>query len=128
MRRRAAAASADGLCALGVLCHLGKGTAQDDKRAAELFRKAADMGLPRAWYFLGKSYDAGYGVEENDEQAFKCYLSAAEGVYPGCALSGGALLYIRARHGARLQQGVFLLPPCRRPRPRGRNLLTGALL
>jgi TPR repeat protein len=46
----------------------GDGVPQDDVEAVRWFRLAAEQGLALAQYFLGRSYDNGNGVPENDTE------------------------------------------------------------
>ena len=53
----------------------------DAKNYAEAFPKlklAAEKGNKKAQYRLGRCYDKGNGVEENDKLAFEWYMKAAE--------------------------------------------------
>lgn len=54
--------------------------AKDYKKAFPILKKAAEKGHKKAQYRLGRCYDKGYGVTENNETAFKWYSkSAAQG-------------------------------------------------
>ena len=81
--------SAEGLCALGVLHHAGKGVEKNDRRAAELFRQAAELGLPRAQLFLGHCYDDGMGVDQSPPQAVEWFRQAAQTGYPDAVMQLG---------------------------------------
>jgi uncharacterized protein len=64
----------------------GKGVAQNDARAAELFRQSADQGNAQAQNSLGVMYALGRGVQQDKEQAVRWYKRAvkqglAEGIY-----------------------------------------------
>ncbi len=128
MRRRAAAA-APTACARWAF----SATSAKARRRTTSAQRSSSARLP-TWGFRARGTSSARAMRRRLRRGGKRRAGVqvlplrGGGRLPGCALSGGALLYIRARHGARLQQGVFLLPPCRRPRPRGRNLLTGALL
>ena len=50
----------------------------DYEEAARWFKKAADQGLPEAQYQLGKCYEEGKGVSEDEVEAVKWYQKAAE--------------------------------------------------
>ena len=66
---------------------------QDDREAVRLFRQAAEGGYPRAWHFLGLSYDQGTGVEQNAQEAFRCFLAAAQGDYTEALCQTGMCYY-----------------------------------
>jgi TPR repeat protein len=51
---------------------------QDYKTAHELWLPLAEQGDPKAQFFLGFMHDMGFGVPENDKQAFKWYKLTAE--------------------------------------------------
>lgn len=56
----------------------------DEEKYAEAFPKlkaAAEKGHKKAQYRLGRCYDKGKGVEEDNEQAFKWYKKAADQDY-----------------------------------------------
>ncbi|MGZ4889534.1 MAG: SEL1-like repeat protein, partial [Candidatus Angelobacter sp.] len=64
----------------------GKGVAQDDTRAAELFRKSADQGNAQAQNSLGVMYALGRGIPRDREEAVRWYKKSAkqglsEGIY-----------------------------------------------
>jgi Sel1 repeat-containing protein len=48
----------------------GRGFAQDHKAAARWFRRAADQGLPEAWYRLATCYSLGQGVRRDPCEAY----------------------------------------------------------
>ena len=59
----------------------GVGVPQDEKRACELYKVAADQGDHQAQYNLGIMYDKGRGVIQSDTLAFKYFqLSAIQGL------------------------------------------------
>ncbi len=47
-------------------------------KALELLSKSANQGNAQAQFFVGKIYDKGYGVTENDRTAIKWYRKAAK--------------------------------------------------
>jgi len=47
-------------------------------KALKLLRKPANKGDAQSQFFLGKMYDKGYGVTENDRTAIKWYRKAAD--------------------------------------------------
>ena len=55
----------------------------------EEIRKAAEAGDATAQYELGRKYDRGFGVPEDDEQAVKWYRIAADQGHVGAQLSLG---------------------------------------
>jgi TPR repeat protein len=64
----------------------GKGVAQDDEQAVQLFRKSADQGNAQAQNALGVMYALGRGVQRDKEEAVRWYKKAAkqglaEGIY-----------------------------------------------
>lgn len=63
---------------LGYKYLLGKEIAADHKKAAKLFRKAAENGNSNAQFALGCMYQNGQGVEMNYREAVKWYLKAAQ--------------------------------------------------
>src|SRR5208282_471384 len=65
---------------LGVLyATAGDGVPQDDKQAAEWYRKAAEQGFAKAQKNLGDMYFLGRGVEQRDyDQAMLWYKKAAD--------------------------------------------------
>ena len=50
----------------------------DYKNAFERFARGTAYGYAPAMYYMGVYYMNGYGVEQNDESAYKCFLKAAE--------------------------------------------------
>ncbi len=59
----------------------GKGVPQNDSKAVEWYRKAAEQGYARAQCNLGWMYDNGKGVSQNDSKAVEWYRKAAEQGY-----------------------------------------------
>ena len=64
-------------CELGKKYLCGRGVVKDEKKAAELYEKAANQGNIYAQYELGKMYEEGRGVEKNEKKAIKLYEKAA---------------------------------------------------
>jgi len=57
---------------------------QDDVRAADWYRRAAQRGRPEAQFFLGTLYYLGRGVPQNDQLAHVwCEIALAGGVTAG---------------------------------------------
>ena len=67
----------------------GKGAAQDDARAVELYQQAADMGYARAMHNLGFMYAEGRGVGQDEFKALDFYRAALEQSYLPAATSLG---------------------------------------
>ena len=66
----------------------------DDKKAAELFRQAAEAGDDRGQYFLSDEYQQGDGVEQDEVEAFNWCLKSAEQEYvPAMARIGEYYYY-----------------------------------
>ena len=64
------------------LAFLGRGQSPSDfQKAAEMFRKAADIGLVQSQHYLGKCYEKGQGVSKDPKEAVKWYRKAAEQGY-----------------------------------------------
>jgi TPR repeat protein len=76
--RRAQAGDAIAQFELGRHYEDGKGVAQDDAKAVEWFRKAAEQGNPQGQNSLGVMYAEGRGVERNKQEAVRWYRAAAE--------------------------------------------------
>ena len=51
------------------------------KEAVPKLQAAADKGHKKAQYRLGRCYDKGYGVKENDQKAFELYQKSAKQDY-----------------------------------------------
>ncbi len=62
---------------LGYLTQTGQGTAKNEKKAIELYEKAAKLGYPVANYVLGKNYTAGSLGLPQDLTKAKQYLERA---------------------------------------------------
>jgi uncharacterized protein len=72
----------------------GRGVAQDSKRAAFWYEKAAGAGDPRAELQIGYLYEAGIGVPRDPMRAFHWYqLAAAGGLVSAKANLGIAYLF-----------------------------------
>lgn len=63
---------------LGFCYIAGRGVEEDDGRAVEWWRKAAERGEAVAQNNLGWCYQKGYGVEQDYAQAVEWYRKAAE--------------------------------------------------
>lgn len=59
--------------------------------AAELYRRAADLGLPAAMYQTARAYDHGRGVAKNAAEALAWYRKAAELNHPGALAALGTM-------------------------------------
>lgn len=64
--------------ALGMMYLQGQGIAKDDKKAFQLFSKAAAQNQPDAQNAIGVIYEKGYGVPIDTKKAFEWYSKAAE--------------------------------------------------
>ena len=69
--------SAECQAALGFMYLLGKGVAEDEVKAQELFQLASLQGDAWGTYMLGQCYANGYGVEQDLQAALSCYTDAA---------------------------------------------------
>lgn len=63
---------------LGYIYDKGIGVPQDEDKAVEWYRKAADQGLAFAQFNLGKMYETGRGVPQDYVQAYKWYSLAGD--------------------------------------------------
>jgi TPR repeat protein len=70
--------TAEKLYAQGRAFEEGNGAARDERKAAELYRRAADQGYPPAQHNLALLYEQGRGVEQNLATAAKWYQAAAK--------------------------------------------------
>jgi uncharacterized protein len=62
----------------------GLGVRQDDVRAADWYRRAAQLGRPEAQFFLGTLYYLGRGVPQSDQLAHVwCEIALAGGIAAG---------------------------------------------
>ena len=76
----------------------GLGVRQDDARAADWYRRSAQLGRPEAQFFLGTLYYLGRGVPQSDQLAHVwCEIALARGMPAG--------LDCRDAASARLTQG-----------------------
>lgn len=73
--------SADAMYALGHLYARGLGVKQDDQKAVEWYRKAAEQGQLGAMMTMGFMYQDGRGVEKDEVEGFKWILRSAEQGY-----------------------------------------------
>ena len=62
---------------LGMMYLQGQGTEQDDKQAAQWFRRAAENHIPQAQYRLGLLYLRGKGVPKDYEYAYAWFRTSA---------------------------------------------------
>ncbi|GHV37595.1 hypothetical protein FACS1894187_14730 [Synergistales bacterium] len=74
--KRAEVQDAEALYDLGKKYENSNGVSQDFRKAAELYCKAADQGYAEAQDRLGVMYMYGWGVGQNDEEAY-CYFYQA---------------------------------------------------
>ena len=70
---------------LGGLYSEGRGVPMDERKAVELFRKAAEQSLPAAQYRLGIMYAKGTGVHKSDVKAYAWISVAASLSYEPAA-------------------------------------------
>ena len=69
---------AGAITCLGVCYKNGTGVAKDEKKAAELYAKAADMGNADAIVNLGICYEYGTGVTKDEKKAAELFANAAD--------------------------------------------------
>ena len=69
------------MCCLGQMHLYGQGVSLDDKKAFELFEKAAESGHKEASFNLGLMYYNGFGVDKDLNEAARYFRRAAD--YPG---------------------------------------------
>jgi hypothetical protein len=70
--------------AIAFLYLKGLGVRQDDVRAADWYRRAAQLGRPEAQFFLGMLYHLGRGVPQNDRLAHVwCEIALTGGITAG---------------------------------------------
>ena len=82
---------------LGECYDLGYGVKKDEKKAAELYRSAHELGYAPATCSLALCYEMGAGVEQDKVQAAKLYRQAAEQGDARAVLPGVLLLPRRGR-------------------------------
>jgi len=70
---------------MGILYLDGRGVVKDLAKAYELFSEAMVALDPVAVYLLGKMYEGGLGVEQDDREALYMFAFAAEMGFPGAA-------------------------------------------
>jgi TPR repeat protein len=78
---------------LGVMYDRGQGFDQDNAKAIELYRVAAENGYAPAQFNLGASYHRGQGVERDAAQAAKWWRRAAEQGFLQAQYNLGTLYY-----------------------------------
>lgn len=77
---QAAEGDGDALDYLGWFHDEGRETVQDHRKAAILYRRAAELGVPHARWRLGVMLDEGTGVDPNPMEAVRLFrLAAAQG-------------------------------------------------
>jgi hypothetical protein len=62
---------------LALMYKYGEGTPEDQQKAFEWYRRAANLDYPPAQFNLGLMFHEGIGTEENSESAIKWYNKAA---------------------------------------------------
>ena len=88
---RAEARDPEGYEALAWFYDEGRVVARDYRKAAELFRRAAEAGLRHSQWRLGVMLDLGEGVEADPEQAFRWLARSAEQGYAKAMVSMGVM-------------------------------------
>ena len=78
---------------------------QDHRKAARLFRKAAEQGHFVAQFLLGAMYQEGFGVTQNDGEAVRWWRKAAEQGYADAQFNLGNM-YRAGRGVARDNRGA----------------------
>ena len=68
----------DSLVQAGIAYLTGQGVNEDDQKAFELFKSAAEQNHPEGLARLGEMYQYGYGCDCNYEKAFYYYKKSAE--------------------------------------------------
>lgn len=68
---------AEAMYVLGKMYAAGQGVGKDEKKAAGLFAKAADLGNAQAQQALGSALMLGEGIEQNMEEALKWFIISA---------------------------------------------------
>ena len=94
---------------LGAAYFTGRGVAQDEKRAAYWYEKAANAGDPQAQMEIGYFYQAGIGVAHDPAQAVKWYQRAAAGGVVGAKVNLGVayLVGVAVRKDTGLAEDLF---------------------
>jgi TPR repeat protein len=64
---------------LGHLYENGIGVERDFNKSFELYRRAADAGVPVAQFNVGQAYAQGHGPKQDSVEALKWYMLAAAG-------------------------------------------------
>ncbi|KXU34476.1 hypothetical protein AXK11_08390 [Cephaloticoccus primus] len=83
LQERANAGDPEALFLLGTLYESGQvGGRADPAKAAELYRRAADLGLPHAQFNLGNMYAAGHGVTADPFESIMWLRRAADAGLP----------------------------------------------
>ena len=88
-RKAADRGSAEGLHLYAICLTYGYGVAKDEKKAAALNAKAADLGNGFAMTALGNKYANGIGVAKDEKKAVELFRKAAEVGWPGGHLGLG---------------------------------------
>ena len=76
---------------LGEIYDGGIGVPMDSGKAANWYRKAAELAHPQAQSRLAHLYQRGRGVRQDDDAAFSWYLRSAENGYPVAQYAVGLL-------------------------------------
>jgi TPR repeat protein len=63
---------------LGEMYEIGVGVPEDDRKAVEWYKKAAEQGYADGQYNLGRMYEIGRGIPKNLKKAVELYKKAAE--------------------------------------------------
>ena len=80
------------MCVLASMLRNGDGIPMDKSGAADLYRRAADLGDPDAQYDLAFMLDAGEGIPQDRAEAERLFrLSADQGDTDACLCIGGIL-------------------------------------
>lgn len=92
--------------AIAFLYLKGLGVRQDDVRAADWYRRAAELGRPEAQFFFGMLHHLGRGVPQNDRLAHVwCEIALTGGMTPGldCRDAASArMTHAEIRHASRM--------------------------
>ena len=79
--------------ALGLLYMKGNGVVEDQEKAVECFKAAADNGYAKAQFYIGQCYENGYGVDKDYEKALENYQLAADQSFAPALNQIGYLYY-----------------------------------